>query len=45
METTEYDDYIRISEVNRNVNGILTIIQERVRFSYKDRQKFINPFI
>ena len=44
IETMESDGCREISEANRNTNGILTMMWEKTRFSYKDRQKFINPF-
>jgi len=44
METTESNDCRGVSKKNRNVNGVLATTQEGVRFSCKDRQKFIDPF-
>ena len=29
---------------NKNAIGVLAIMQERIRFSHKDGQKFINLF-
>jgi len=45
IETTESDDCRKISGDDRNTNRILATIQDGVRFSCKDGQKFINPFI
>jgi len=45
METVESDDCRGMSGNNRNTNGVLAAMQERVRFSYKDGWKFIDPFI
>jgi len=45
METTESNDCRGISKKNGDTNGVLAIMCEGVRFSYKDRWKFINPFI
>ena len=44
METAESDDCKEVSKKNRDANDVLATIQEETRFSYKDRQKFINPF-
>jgi len=44
IETTESDDCREMSKKDGNANGVLAAMQEGVRFSYKDRQKFINPF-
>ena len=44
METAESDDCRGVSKKNRNANGVLATTQEEVRFSCKDRWKFINPF-
>ena len=44
MKTMESNDCRGILRNDRNANGMLAIIQEGVRLSYKDRQKFINPF-
>ena len=43
-ETIECDDYKKMSRNDRDTNGILAITQGEVRFSYKDRQKFIDLF-
>jgi len=43
-ETVGSDNYREVLEDNGDTNGILVIIQERARFSYKDRWKFINLF-
>jgi len=45
METTESDDYRKMSRKDRDINGVLAVTQEGVRFFCKDRWKFINPFI
>ena len=44
IETIGLNDYREISEDNGDTNSMLAIMQERARFFYKDRQKFINPF-
>ena len=44
METAESDDCRGVSKKDRDTNGVLAATRERVRFSYKDGQKFINPF-
>jgi len=44
METVESDDCRGMSRKNRDTNGVLAATQEEVRFSYKDRQKFIDLF-
>ena len=44
METTESNDCRGMSKKDGDANGILAAIWERVRFSYKDGQKFIDPF-
>jgi len=44
METAKSDDCRGILTNNGDTNGVLAIIQERARFSCKNRQKFINPF-
>ena len=44
METTESDNYKRVSKKNRDTNGILAITRKGARFSCKDGWKFINPF-
>jgi len=45
METAGFNDYRGVSEDGRDANGVLVMMREKARFSYKDRQKFINPFI
>jgi len=37
MKSTEFDDYKEILEDDRDINSILAIIQEKARFSCKDR--------
>jgi len=37
MKSTEFDDYKEILGDNRDTNSILAVIQEKVRFSCKDR--------
>jgi len=44
METVESDDCRGVSSKNRYANDMLAMTQEGARFSYKDRQKLINPF-
>ena len=44
MEITESDDCRGVSSKNRDANGVLATIQEGVRFSYKDKWKFIDLF-
>ena len=44
METTESNICREMFKKNRNANDVLAMTQEGVRFSCKDRQKFINPF-
>ena len=44
METTESNDCRGMSRKNGNANSVLAAMQEGVRFSCKDRQKFIDPF-
>ena len=44
METADSNDCKEILRDNRYTNGMLAITWERVRFSYKNRQKFINLF-
>jgi len=44
METAESNDCTEVSRSNRDANGVLTMMQEGARFSYKDEWKFINPF-
>jgi len=45
METVESDDCREMSKKDRDTNSVLAVMQEGVRFSYKDGQKFIDPFI
>ena len=45
METAEYDDCRGMSRNDRDANSVLAMMQEGVRFSCKDGQKFIDPFI
>ena len=45
METVGSNDCKGMSRKNGDANGILAMIQEEARFSCKDRQKFIDPFI
>ena len=44
METTESNDCRGVYEKDRDANDVLATTQEGVRFSCKDRQKFINLF-
>ena len=44
IETAESDDCRGMSRKNGDANGVLTVMQEGARFSYKDRWKFINLF-
>jgi len=44
IETAEFNDCRGMSRKDRDANGILAIMQEEARFSYKNEQKFINPF-
>jgi len=44
MEPMESDDCRGVSKKNRDANGVLATTQEGVRFSCKDRWKFIDPF-
>ena len=44
METAESNDYKGVSKKNGDANGVLAATQEGARFSYKDGQKFIDPF-
>jgi len=45
METVESDDCRGVSKKNGDTNGVLAATREGVRFSCKDGQKFIDPFI
>jgi len=44
IETTESNNYRRVSRDDENTNDILAMMQERARFFHKDGWKFINPF-
>ena len=44
METAESDDCRGLSKKDRDVNGVLAMMQEGARFFCKDGWKFINPF-
>ena len=44
MKTTKSNSYKEVLKDNRDINSILTIIWEKVRFFYKNRQHFINLF-
>ena len=44
IETVESNDCREVSKKDRDANGVLAMIRERARFSYKDGWKFINPF-
>ena len=44
METMESNDYRGVSKKDRGANGVLAAMQEEVRFSCKDGQKFIDLF-
>ena len=44
METTESDDYREVLRDNRDANNVLAAMQKKVRFFYKNGQKFINSF-
>ena len=45
MKTMKSNDCKGISISDRDTNSVLAIMWEKARFSYKDRWKFINPFI
>ena len=45
MKTVKSNDCRGMSKKNRDANGVLAMIREGVRFSCKDGQKFIDPFI
>jgi len=45
METVESNECRGMSRKDGNANGILATMQEGARFSCKDGQKFIDPFI
>ena len=44
METMESNDCREMSRSDKDANSMLATTWEEVRFSYKDGQKFINPF-
>jgi len=44
METAESNDCRGLFKRDRDANGILVMMQEGVRFSYKDGWKFIDLF-
>ena len=44
IETAESNDCKGVSKKDRDANSVLATMQEGVRFSCKDGQKFINPF-
>ena len=44
MRTVESDDCRGLSKKDRDVNGVLAMMQEGARFFCKDGWKFINPF-
>jgi len=44
MKTIESDNCREMLGDDRDTNRMLATIQERVKFSCKDRQKFIDPF-
>jgi len=44
MGITESDDCREMSRKNRDINGVLAIMQEEARFSCKDEWKFIDLF-
>jgi len=44
METAGSNDCRGMSRKNRDTNGVLAVMQEGARFSYKDGWKFIDPF-
>ena len=44
IETVESDNYRGMSRNDKDTNGVLAVMWEEVRFSYKDGQKFINLF-
>ena len=44
IETTESNDCREVSRKDGDINGMLAITWEEARFSYKDGQKFIDPF-
>jgi len=44
METAESNDCRGVSKKDGDANGVLAATREGARFSYKDGQKFIDPF-
>ena len=44
METAESDDCRGMSRNDRDINGVLAMMQEGTRFFYKNEQNFINLF-
>jgi len=44
IENVKSDDCKEVSGNDRDINGMLAVLQEEARFSYKDRQKFIDIF-
>ena len=44
MKAMESNDHREVSRNDRDTNGMLATIQEGMRFSYKDGQKFIDLF-
>jgi len=45
IETTESNDCRKMLGDNGDTNDILAMTRDRTRFSHKNRQNFINPFI
>ena len=44
IETTESDNCRGVSKKNRDANGVLAATREGMKFSCKDRRKFIDLF-
>jgi len=44
METAEFNSCRGVFKKNGDANGVLATMQKEVRFSCKDRWKFIDPF-
>ena len=44
METVEFDDFRGVSKKDGDANSVLAATREGVRFSCKDKRKFIDPF-
>ena len=44
IETVESNNYTKVSEDNRDTNGVLATTQERAKFFHKYGQKFTNLF-